>query len=87
MAARVEELETLPAGTKPKTSYRRSPGGDSERRRERQRSTNLPFLFPSIPKLERLEKKEKLARATLNGRDRDIVNQTSIGKNIGETSE
>ena len=32
-----EELETLPAGTKPSTSHRRPPGG--ERRGERKRST------------------------------------------------
>ena len=33
----VEELETLPPGTKPRQSHHRSPGG--ERRRERQRPT------------------------------------------------
>ena len=32
-----EELETLPAGTKPRTSHHRSPGG--ERRGESKRST------------------------------------------------
>ena len=32
-----EELETLPAGTKPRTPHHRSPGG--ERRGERKRST------------------------------------------------
>ena len=33
----VEELETLPAGTKPRTSHDRSPGG--ERRGKRKRLT------------------------------------------------
>ena len=31
----VEELETLPAGTKPRTSHHRSPGGDRRGKRKR----------------------------------------------------
>ena len=31
---RVEELETLPAGTKPRTSHNRSPGGEGRRQSE-----------------------------------------------------
>ena len=32
---RVEELETLPAGTKPRTSLHRSPGGERRGKRKR----------------------------------------------------
>ena len=35
----IEELETLPAGTKTRTSHHRLPGG--ERHRKRKRSTNF----------------------------------------------
>jgi len=31
----VEELETLPAGAKPRTSHHRSPGGDRRGKRKR----------------------------------------------------
>ena len=37
--AKVEELETLPAGTKPGTSHHRSPGGERRGRRLPRRSS------------------------------------------------
>ena len=47
----VEELETLPAGTKPRTSHHRSPGGEREGRREEalndlHRELNTPHAWP-----------------------------------------
>ena len=63
----VEELETLLAGTEPRTSHHRSHGGERLGQRERK-------------KKKKKKRRKKHARlSSLKGRERIFVNQTNIG--------
>ena len=73
-----EKLETLPAGTKPRTSQHRSPGG--ERRGQRKRLRHYPRSqsqgHHSIDHQdERGLDRGNARRSSLKGRERAIVNQ------------
>ena len=76
-----KELDALPAGTKPKASHHRSPGGERREKRKSlmhyQRAQSQKRHTIDRPE-ERGVERESARRSSLKGRERAIVNQTNV---------